>query len=337
MKRPGSLPKRSCDRGHLQDTPLTARLDQMLLHEAIEMMADGVAVFNNFGRLVFFNRKYLEFFSMTADVRVIGAHWEDIFRASFDRGEELTSFENHEEFLGSIRKIQPKAGNREIKLSSGIWLEGRMEPTKDDWNLIVYSEITKSKKLEAELRRVNKLLENQANTDFLTGLANRRHFDRALSEECANRVQETPISLALIDVDRFKNYNDSYGHQAGDTCLTALSALLITLCDATNKLAARYGGEELALILPLENLANARIIAESFRQAVFRHNIEHTQSEYSRVTVSIGVACTEQVGRDPQDLIKAADLALYRAKMSGRNLVSMHKENKGSFALYSAI
>ncbi len=179
---------------------------------------------------------------------------------------------------------------------------------------------------EEELRIANQHLEELASLDGLTGLANRRGFDRELRhalEHAAERRQ--PLALMMIDIDHFKLYNDRYGHVAGDTCLRAVGETLslVTLEEAV--LVARYGGEEFALLLPGLELTRAVALAEEARKAIEDLMINHAESPSGLVTISIGVeALVPEKGRPAAELVEAADTALYAAKRGGRNAVVAH-------------
>jgi diguanylate cyclase (GGDEF)-like protein len=182
----------------------------------------------------------------------------------------------------------------------------------------------------AELRRL-------ATTDALTGLANRRAFERALDLEWRRAARRRlPLSLALVDVDFFKRYNDCYGHPAGDQCLKAVASALASHTRRAGEMAVRYGGEEFALLLPHADMAEARRIAERVGETVAALNIPHARSSaHSHVTVSIGVAsmstefadainangAVSNLGLASNKLVEAADKALYAAKAMGRNRI----------------
>lgn len=177
-----------------------------------------------------------------------------------------------------------------------------------------------------ELERLNATLAKQAMQDGLTGLANRRYLDMTLETEYRRAMRSaSTIALIMIDVDFFKKYNDTYGHAAGDDCLKAIcQAILAISSRRSSDLAARYGGEEIAVILPDTDVAGAAIVAEAIRQAVAELKIPHVHNIGGYVTVSAGIAAfAPQPDTDgPTLLIKAADKALYKAKAEGRNTVS---------------
>jgi len=168
-----------------------------------------------------------------------------------------------------------------------------------------------------------------ADTDGLTGLANRRIFDRRMEIEWLRASRDgTPLSLLLVDVDQFKAYNDIYGHQAGDECLQTVATVLSKSVHRSGDLVARYGGEEVAILLPDTDADDAATVAERIRERVESLALQHEANPPSNVlTISIGSATCmpafESVLMEPKDLIALADRALYRAKLEGRNRVSV--------------
>lgn len=175
-----------------------------------------------------------------------------------------------------------------------------------------------------ELIEANRLLEVLATQDPLTQLANRRRFDEVLGRELRRSSREgDPLALLLVDLDYFKRYNDSYGHVQGDACLQSVARALLHVAQRPADLVARYGGEELAIVMPNTTLDGAVSVAQRLLQCVGELGVEHHASPFGRVTVSIGVAVFDPAG-DPVDataLVEAADRALYRAKEAGRNRV----------------
>jgi len=211
-----------------------------------------------------------------------------------------------------------------------IWVETHYRTLKDPQTgaptgiVGAVRDISARKAVEDQLAEANRRLEALARLDGLTGLANRRAFDDALSRE-HKRAQRRAESLGLImiDVDWFKSFNDHYGHPAGDECLRRISEAIGTTLQRPGDIAARYGGEEFAVLLPDTDESGAATIAERIRRAVLFLAIEHCTGINRIMTVSLGV------GSSPPDapeggheaLLQLADRALYCAKDRGRNIV----------------
>jgi len=177
-------------------------------------------------------------------------------------------------------------------------------------------------RLQRKLEISNAELQKLTCQDGLTGIANRRRFDDFIRKECSRSSRErTPLSLLLIDIDYFKAYNDNYGHLKGDDCICKVAKALQRAVQRPADLVARYGGEEFSVVLPNTDMDGAITIAYSLKQIIKRLAIRHDFSDAANViTISIGIA--SKVAEDdssPQDLIKLADEALYRAKKSGRD------------------
>jgi len=174
-----------------------------------------------------------------------------------------------------------------------------------------------------ELKRYRDLLENLSNIDGLTGVANRRRFDAVLAQEWSRSMRAcSELSLIIIDIDFFKEYNDFYGHAAGDACIKQIAQTLRRALPRQTDLLARYGGDEFACILPETNSAGASNVAEQLHQAVEKLGIRHVQSAApdGRVTLSMGVATAEPAaGSQVPSLIESADACLYESKNNGRN------------------
>lgn len=177
-----------------------------------------------------------------------------------------------------------------------------------------------------KLVELNRTLERLSSSDGLTGIANRRYFDDYLNREWLRGVRNgTGLAVVLLDVDHFKLFNDTYGHQGGDDCLRQVAGTLQSVLKRPTDLAARYGGEEFAAILPQTDEAGALAVAEQIRKAIEDLHIRHASSPVSTwVTVSIGVASFNVCQEGRQDtLLAAADQALYQAKRTGRNQVKV--------------
>ena len=177
---------------------------------------------------------------------------------------------------------------------------------------------------EEELRIANEHLEELASLDGLTGLANRRGFDRQLATEWQKASEcGEPVALMMIDIDHFKLYNDRYGHVSGDTCLRSVGETLSLVTLENAVLVARYGGEEFALLLPGLDSARIAELAEEARKSIEDLQITHAEAPCGYVTISIGVeSIVPRPGQSAADLVEATDRALYVAKRCGRNRVA---------------
>jgi diguanylate cyclase (GGDEF)-like protein len=212
--------------------------------------------------------------------------------------------------------VMPQAGTR-------LYLAIDAGPIYDESGKLVavvetLRDMTAQKEAQDELQRL-------ATRDGLTNVANRRSFDDTLNTEWRRASRESrALSLLMVDVDYFKSYNDTYGHQGGDDCLRRVAATLGEVVKRASDAVARYGGEEFAILLPATEPAGALIVAERIRAAVAALNLPHSGSSVAgHVTVSIGVASTNDTADGvPAGLVAAADAALYRAKHEGRNRVA---------------
>lgn len=190
-------------------------------------------------------------------------------------------------------------------------------------------DISKRKAAEEQLVAANEQLKALSETDTLTGVANRRRFDRTFEGEF-NRCQRsgTPLSVLFVDIDKFKSFNDTYGHSAGDDCIRRVAQTLASCLKRPADLVARYGGEEFAVLLPETAPINAEGVAETVREAVAGLAIAHQGSPHGCVTISIGVAGGKCDARtSTSSMLAAADGALYVAKEQGRNRVSVAAES----------
>jgi two-component system chemotaxis family response regulator WspR len=179
---------------------------------------------------------------------------------------------------------------------------------------------------QQQLLDTNLVLQRLMNSDGLTGLSNRRHFDEYMELEWRRSLREqSQLSLLMIDVDYFKAYNDSFGHLEGDEALRKVAAAIKDAGSRPSDLPARYGGEEFALVLPNTSPGGARLVAEKLRQTVAALKIPHNSpGEGSSLTVSIGLSTIiPKAGSNCRELISAADKGLYSAKNNGRNQVGV--------------
>ncbi|MCV3765074.1 diguanylate cyclase [Rhizobium sp. TRM95796] len=298
---------------------------EKIAQAALSNMADGLIMFDADLKVIFCNERYRSMFPLTADLRVPGAHARDILEGAIQRGEFIgIPPDGKEDFIeAAIAKLR-LAGTVEFRLEDGRWIESRTTISEDGGCLVVCSDITRAKRDEQKLRDLNEKLEEMAMTDSLTELLNRRAFDASLVAEMDRcREVDGDLSLLLIDVDRFKAYNDTYGHTAGDECLRQVARVVRGAARRRGDRAARYGGEEMAVILPNTTASDAVTIAQELRKRVRALDIPHVGSEKGVVTASIGVAVFHSAEKQftPAQFVGLADAALYDAKAAGRDTV----------------
>jgi len=185
-------------------------------------------------------------------------------------------------------------------------------------------DISERKIAQKKLDSLNKELEELSYLDSLTGIANRRRFDQAIEVEWSRcQRNQQPLSLMMIDIDLFKQYNDLYGHQQGDICLISVAKALQSVSKRASDLLARYGGEEFILLLPETSASETTALAGKYLNTVIELQLAHESSTVANfVTISIGISTmTPSLDRQPASLISAADKLLYKAKRNGRNRV----------------
>jgi diguanylate cyclase (GGDEF)-like protein len=293
-----------------------------LAFESLEALGVGLEVWDGEGRLLFCNgtnsRMHDFVYSSDDATRFSGipshddADWRYLTKTIERRREtlaqRLSAAEN-----GHAPQLQELAGNRwvniyEARSTAGYVAVARVEVT--DW-------VRKDQELK---ERVYQLI-RESTTDALTGLANRRRFDEVLSTEWHRAARsQTPLSLLMVDTDHFKNYNDHYGHLAGDACLKKVASALEGCVRRAGELVARYGGEEFVLMLPGVDVIEACDTAQKCLDRIRQMAVPHAGSTTACfLTVSIGVASlVPNAAQQSTTMISAADAALYRAKSAGR-------------------
>ena len=211
-----------------------------------------------------------------------------------------------------------------------VWIESTLKSVhfQEDGSkkvINVSRNITERKLTEQKLQEANELLNRLSYMDGLTGIANRRYFDETLEKEWSNSLK-SPLTLLMLDIDYFKNYNDTYGHVTGDFCLQKIAqAINDQITVNSDYTFCRYGGEEFALILPSSNHADGIQVADLIQENIQALKIPHISSEIADiVTLSIGMATmVPPSSLMPQALIQMADSALYLSKTKGRNTISI--------------
>ncbi len=279
-----------------------------------------------YGRRIYVSPSAKDVLGWSADQMLAGT-FEDIIHPD----ERATLAQMLETFRRE--KISPPRSEFRYRKADGsyVWLELNLNMLYDDHGepagyVDIARDISRRKLEEANFQRSLATAEQQASSDPLTGIANRRHFDQIIEREWLRAARDqTNLSVLLLDVDHFKLYNDVNGHLTGDQCLRQVVAAIGPVVSRPADLLARYGGEEFVVVLPNTDAAGARQMAEWIRQAVEVSRLPHAgNAPHGVLTLSIGCATmTPHPKITHLQLLEAADQALYRAKSSGRNCVQM--------------
>jgi diguanylate cyclase (GGDEF)-like protein len=280
----------------------------------VEEMEDAVVVLDRGGRIVDVNRSARE----RLGLRLLGPVPMPLGKTWHEVREELGT----PGMTVSKRVDLTMAGGDQASFEVGVTLLGPQGG--QDRSVLVLRDVTRQVAMEQDLRSATKALQQLAHTDELTGLWNRRHLMDRLAEEVDRcRRYDRPLSLILLDLDHFKDVNDTYGHAVGDDVLRVTARAMEAVCRDPD-VPGRMGGEEFAVLLPETDARGARVVADRLRLEIGLRDHRVEGREDFRVTASLGVATLEPgSARDAEDLMQAADDALYRAKELGRNRVTL--------------
>ncbi|WOD40802.1 diguanylate cyclase domain-containing protein [Nodosilinea sp. E11] len=297
---------------------------RQFLQNVIDSIPSIIVVKDRHGRVKMANRASAALHGITP-TDMVGKLDTD-FNPNISISEAAQQHHIHQQVIGTQ---VPYQGEQEIidRVGTRRWYQVVISPFRDTGgtvNGVITNciDITDRKGMETALKTANEKLGRLATLDGLTQIPNRRRFDQYLEQEWQRLVREQqPLSLIMFDVDFFKPYNDCLGHQQGDEALIAIAAAATRAVKRAADLLARYGGEEFAVILPNTRRAGAEIVAKALQAEIAALQIAHPQSPVSDyLTISIGIASVvPTTDQSPEDLIAAADAALYQAKRRGRD------------------
>lgn len=298
------------------------------LRKVVETIPSGLVIYNPSGKIDFINYKAEQILGLGTNSLANFKQYINTWAFTDIEGNYLTEGD-----MPFSRIIKCNCSINDLELyaikpdGTKIILSVNGSPMYDSSNRIVsilltISDITEQKKTELQLKTANQTLESLSFLDSLTGVANRRRFEVYYQHEWRRAIRNsTSLSIIMLDLDFFKAFNDSYGHQAGDLCLKRVASITKESLNRPGDLIARYGGEEFIIVLPETDEHGAAIVAERIRQKVEGLQIKHNYSLISQyVTISLGVAtCIPTIESDSSQIIEKADKGLYRAKKEGRN------------------
>lgn len=300
--------------------------DPKFFREVVDSIEDSLAVLDRQGDMVFVNQSWVDFCEANAGdcgSRSFRQNYLDVCDTAARNGDQ----DSKKVATGLRALLQGRITHFEYEYPCHSPNEKRwfllnswpLRGSEGRYFVLTHKNITKRKQMELAVARLSL-------TDGLTGVANRRHLDQFFHQEWLAHVRSAePIAVLLLDIDYFKRFNDSFGHQAGDNCLRAIARELARFSQRPRDLCARYGGEEFALVLGNTELETAKGIATAILEAVRSLSIPHPQSDVAPVvTVSIGVAaCVPLPHSESRKLLQRADAAMYQAKSLGRNQVQL--------------
>ena len=227
-------------------------------------------------------------------------------------------------YLVRFKNYQPITGREDFMYQNTTMFPLRSTNSEITHICLVIYDVTDVATNRNQLQTANTQLQKLSSTDSLTGLYNRGHWDELLKLEFARHCRYGAMSsLVMIDIDKFKFVNDSYGHQAGDYVIRRIADIIRQHARDAD-VAGRYGGEEFTVLLPDTDKVGAKVFCERVREAVEAETFEY-EGQAIRCTVSLGVADLSEPASDPKALVERADKAMYVSKKNGRNQVSVHE------------
>lgn len=292
------------------------------LAASLDAISIGLEVWDTQDRLILYNPAINRMCAGLHAPEHIGQTYEALMTRHLERHLIPAAMGNEKAWLS--QHLSSRGKHTEpllLELAKNRWVNLYETRSAEGSLVVAWVDVTEIIHKDMELETANRKLTRQSTMDELTGLANRRHFDYALKTEWLRAARAgLTLSLLMVDIDHFKNYNDHYGHVAGDKCLRSVANILERCVRRAGELVARYGGEEFVILLPGADLAHAHETAQNCLTLMQQESLPHAASlAANHVTISIGVASVlPDATRDPFTLVNAADAAMYRAKTTGR-------------------
>ncbi len=298
------------------------KASRKLLASTLNELNIGLEIWDANDRLVLYNKSVNHILADFHAADHIGQSYESLMRANLRRNLIPAALGCEEQWLTQHLAQRHNAGEPELQeLAGDIWVNLQHVRAPDGYLLSARINVTDMVRRGKMLEATNQILTKQSSTDGLTGLANRRSFDQSLDSEWQRAGRSlTPLSLLMVDIDHFKNFNDHYGHLAGDECLRRVARALGGGVRRAGEVVARYGGEEFVLLIPGADHTQACETAQNCLDRIRREAMPHAASATSEyVTISIGVATVvPDATMEAMLLVNTADAAMYRAKTGGR-------------------
>lgn len=291
--------------------------------DLLDHIADGAMVLDQNDRIIATNDEFRILYDVPEGHSVIGATLQDVVRDAWAKVNQPERWSD-----GFVQDSLHFVGAPfEVELPGGRWRRVIARRTASGIGYFTHSDITELKRQQAALERALAELSAIAATDVLTGLANRRGFEKAIAgawQACGETG--TPLAVVIIDLDHFKAVNDRFGHAAGDECLRRIAAAVRSAVTRADDLAARHGGEEFAILLPNATAEEALAIGQGIRRSVRMEPWAQVHPDLSRLTVSMGICAVKTASDvDIASAMRQADEALYRAKKRGRDRIEIQR------------
>ena len=307
----------------LPDTQDSLKASRKLLSTTLNALNIGLEIWDAKDRLVLYNKSVNQVLADFHTRDHLGQSYEALMRAKLRRQLIPAALGCEGQWLQQHLAQRNQLGEAELQeLSGDLWVKIQHTRAPDGYLIAARINVTDMVRRGKTLEAANRMLTEQSSTDSLTQLANRRRFDQLLQSEWQRAGRSgLPLSLLMVDIDHFKNFNDHYGHLAGDECLRRVAGLLSMGLRRTGEVVARYGGEEFVLLLPGADSAHAVETARNCISRMRQEAMPHAASPTAHhVTISVGVATVvPHPSIDAVLLVNTADAAMYRAKEGGRN------------------